>query len=159
MGATHLIGKAGILAEVDSAGNLNVSPGLYNGASVDLARGNVEATLLASAERIATTSSADQTNYNGRGCTVVFDFTVETDAGVSIVVTVEGKDTLSGKYYTILASAAITGVGTTVLTVFPGAVAVANSVANALLPRKWRVTVTPADNKRATYSAGSVTNV
>jgi hypothetical protein len=157
--AQGLIGKSGIVAEVDSAGNLHVAQHLSNGSSADLAVGNVEATLLASAERIATTSSADQTNYNGRGCAVTFDFTVETDAGVSIVVTVEGKDSTSGKYYTILASAAITGVGTTVLTVFPGAVAVANSVANALLPRKWRVTVTPADNKRATYSVGSVTNV
>lgn len=132
---------------------------LSNGTSWDRQRGNVEATLLASAERTATTSSTDQINYNGRGCIVVFDFTVETDAGVSIVVTIEGKDALSGKYYTILTSAAFVAVGTTVLTVFPGAVAVANLVANALLPRVWRVTCTPADTKRATYSVGSVTIV
>lgn len=148
-----------IIPEANSATGYPVftAPHAFNGASWDRARGNVEATLLASAERTATTSSADQTNYNGRGCVVVFDFTVETDAGVSIVVTVEGKDALSGKYYTLLTSAALVAVGTTVLTVFPGAVAVANLVANALLPRVWRVTCTPADTKRATYSVGAVT--
>lgn len=118
-------------------------------------RNNGDATLLASAERTATTSSADQTNYNGRGVKVVFDFTVETDAGVSIVVTVEGKDALSGKYYTLLTSAALVAVGTTVLTIYPGVAAAANVSASDILPRTWRVTATPADAKRATYSVGA----
>lgn len=112
---------------------------LYNGASFDRQRGNTETGSLVT---VATSSAngADQTNYNARGIQVVVDITAIT--GTNIVVTIQGKDPTSGKYFTLLASAALTGTGTTVLTVYPGCIAAANSVANLPLPRTWRVITT-----------------
>src|SRR5262249_18335382 len=51
------------------------APLSFNGSTWDRQRGNVETTLLASASRTATVSSADQTNYNGRGVQVDIDIT------------------------------------------------------------------------------------
>ena len=84
-------------------------------------------------------NSADQTNPNGRGIKIVVDVTAITGTTPTLTVTLQGKDTASGKYYTILASAALTAAGTTVLTVFPGLVAAANVTANDVLPRTYRV--------------------
>lgn len=125
----------------------------FNGTTWDRVRGNVDATLLASAARTVATNSSDQTNYNGRGLDVVIDITAWT-AG-SITVTIQGKDALSGKYYTILASAALAAVGTTVLRVHPGLTAAANTVANYALPRTWRVSVAVGTADSITYSIGA----
>lgn len=125
----------------------------FNGATWDRERGNVDATLLASAARTAATQSADQTNYNGRGLHVVIDVTAWT-AG-SITVTIQGKDSVSGKYYTILASAALAAVGTTILRVYPGLTASANAAANDILPRTWRVSVAVGTADSITYSIGA----
>lgn len=84
-------------------------------------------------------NGADQTNASGRSINLVIDITAITGTSPTLTVTLQGKDAASGKYYTILASAALTAVGTTVLTVFPGATAAANVAANAILPRTWRV--------------------
>lgn len=92
----------------------------------------------------ATTSAngADQDNFVGRGLHVTVDLTAFS--GTSITVTIEGKDPLSGKYYTLLASAALAAVATTVLKVYPGLTAAANTVASDILPRVWRVKTTIA---------------
>ena len=74
----------------------------------------------------------------GRGIKVFVNISAIT-AG-SAVVTIQGKDP-SGNYYTVLASASLTATGETVLTVYPGTTAAANSVANDVLPRQWRVSV------------------
>jgi len=111
-------------------------------------------TLLASAARTATTNSGDIANQNFRGVHVVIDVTVDP-AAASVVFTIQGKDPLSGKYYTILASAAVAAVGTTVLRVFPGSTVTANAAANDGLPRVWRVLATHADGDSITYSVGA----
>jgi hypothetical protein len=113
----------------------------------------VEGTALASAARTASVDSSDLTNGFGKGLHLVIDVTAVA-ATPSITVTIQGKDALSGKYYTILASAAITATGTTVLKVHPGLTAAANAAANDLLPRTWRVSVTNADADSITYSVG-----
>lgn len=115
---------------------------------------NADVTLLASAARTANANSADQTNGGHKGLHVVIDVTAIADSP-SVVFTIEGKDAVSGKYYTLLASAAITGVGTTVLRVFPGLAAAANAAANDVLPRTWRVTTTHDDADSITYSVGA----
>ncbi len=74
-----------------------------------------------------------------KGAIVVVDITAIT-AG-NIVVTVQGKDEVSGKYYTILTSAALAAAATTVLRIYPGLTAAANTVANDVLPTKFRVSV------------------
>jgi hypothetical protein len=111
-----------------------------------------ELTILASAARTATANGADQDNIAGhRGVVVFIDCTASADTP-SVVFTVQGKEPNGTAYYTLLASAAVTGASDTVLTVYPGCVAVANSVANLPLPRVWRVIATHADADSITYS-------
>lgn len=111
-------------------------------------------TVFASAARTATESSDDFFNGGYKGLYVVIDATVD-DGTASVVFKLEGKDVASGKYYTILESAAIASVSTTVLKVFPGATAVGNSDANSAVPGVWRVTATHADVESLTYSVGA----
>lgn len=117
-------------------------------------RNNHEVTALASAARTASTNSSNLTNYNARGVVVVIDVTAIV-AAPSITVTIKGRDTLSGQFSTILASAAITAVGTTKLVVYPGVAAAANSKADEPLPRVWRVEVAHGNANSITYSIGA----
>lgn len=114
-------------------------------------RENLHVPLLASAARTATVNTADQINPGKSGVEIIIDVTAIA-ATPSVVFTIQGFDPLSGKYYTILASAAITGTGTTVLRVGPGLTAAANTVANFNLPRNWRVACTHGDADSITYS-------
>lgn len=113
-------------------------------------------TCYASAARTATPTPMD-TAQNGpgwKGLVVVIDVTAAS-ATPSVVFTVQGYDPVSGKYYTILASAAITGTGTTVLRVFPGSTVAANLAANDILPARWRVIATHGDADSITYSVSA----
>lgn len=87
----------------------------------------------------ASGASRDFQSSAGRGAVVVIDVTAITGTSPSLTVTVEGKDPHTGKYYTILASAARTVAGTTVLRIGPGLTAAANAVANDLMPRDFRI--------------------
>lgn len=107
-----------------------------------------------SGARTATVSSPDRTNLNGTGMILVIDCTA-ISASPSVTFTIEGKDPASGKYYTILTSAAITGTGTTVLRVHPDLTAAANTVAKDMIPAVWRVTATHGDADSITYSVGA----
>ena len=89
-------------------------------------------------------NSADQTNLSGKGVVIVVDVTAIAGTTPSLIVTIQGKDTASGKYYNILASAAITTVSTTVLTVYPGVLTAANVAAAMPLSKTWRVLYTIA---------------
>lgn len=96
----------------------------------------------------ATNKTGDDTDCAiAKGAVITVDITAIT-AG-NVVITVEGKDEVSGKYYTILTSAALAAVATTVLRIYPGLVAVANVTVNDVLPTKFRV--------RATVTTGPVT--
>lgn len=117
-------------------------------------RNNSNITVLASAARTTTTASSDLTNYNGKQAHIVIDVTAIA-ATPSVVCTVQGKDAQSSQYYTILTSAAITGVSTTVLRVGPGLTAAANTVANDFLPRTFRVNCVHGDADSITYSIGA----
>mgnify|MGYP001600632907 CR=1 FL=1 len=142
---------------LDPAGNvrpLTTAKVQYNGAGFDRERGNIDATILASAARTATTVSADQTNYSGRGLHLVFDITAVPGAD-TVTLTIQGKDALSGKYYTILAGAAQVATGTIVMRVYPGLVAAANLVANDVLPRTWRASIAHSAASSFTYSGGA----
>jgi tagatose-1,6-bisphosphate aldolase non-catalytic subunit AgaZ/GatZ len=83
---------------------------------------------------------------------IVVDITAWT-AG-SLTVTLQGYDSASGKYYTILASTALAAAATTVLRVGPALTVAANSVANFALPKELRVLLTHADATSITYSVG-----
>jgi hypothetical protein len=115
---------------------------------------NREVTVFASAARTASADSADLTNPYARGVVVTIDATAAT-ATPSVVFTIKGKASLSGKYYTILASAAITGTGTTVLRVYPGLTATTNLVASDVLPPVWIVSAAAGDADSLTYSVSA----
>ena len=85
----------------------------------------------------ATFNSADQNNENGRGVHVIVDITVATTTSVTFKI--QGKDPVSAAYYDLLTSAALTGTGTTLLTVYPGLTAATNTVVSQVLPKTWRV--------------------
>lgn len=124
----------------------------FNGATWDRRRGNTNVTLLASASRTTTQTGADTTNYNHRGIHAVLDMT--TVGTGSVTLTIEAKDEVSGKYYTLLAGAAVTANSTNVYKVYPGLTAAANAVANDVLPRTFRITVTANNANAAVYSVG-----
>ncbi len=126
---------------------------VYNGSTYDRLRNNTEGTLLDSAARTATTASADQTNYNAKGVRIFINATASA-ATPSVVFTIEVKDPVSAKYTAVATSAAITGAGHTVVTVYPGITAAANVSISHVLGRTWRVTATAADADSLTYSVG-----
>lgn len=113
--------------------------------------GNAEVTVLASAARTANTNSPDLRNLYGRGVVIVINVTAKGSAP-SVVFTVKGKSSLDGAYYTILASAAITNTGTTVLRIYPGLTAAGNLVASDVLPAVWRVEGVAGNSDSLTYS-------
>lgn len=100
--------------------------------------------------------SGDLAQFYARGLHLVVDITTITGTTPTLTVTIQAKDPTSGKYYTLLTSAALNATGTTVLKVYPGLTAAANTVANDVLPRDWRISyaiagTTPAVT--ATFSA------
>lgn len=116
---------------------------------------NADLAILASAVRAASANGQDYTNRNARGLHLVIDMTV-VPGGDTVTFTIEGKDPVSGKYYTILASAAIVAVSTVVLRVYPGLTAAANLTASDVLPRTWRVRRTHSAGTNFTYSVGAI---
>jgi len=110
--------------------------------------------IAASAARTASTNFPDQANQHHRGVAVTIDATGKS-ATPSVTFSIQGKDPLSGKYYTLLTSAAITDTGTTTLTVYPGIAATSNVSASAVLPAEWRVISTASDGDALTYSIGA----
>ncbi len=125
----------------------------YNGSTYDRERGNQDVTLLASAARTETTSSADQTNYNGRGLIVTINVTAVT-ATPSLTLKVEAK--MGSAYEALItASAAVTTTGIHSYILYPGVGAAAGDIVTVSgypLSRTWRVTVTHGDADSATYS-------
>jgi len=90
----------------------------------------------------ASANSSDIGNTSAEGAIFVIDITAISGTTPTAVFTVEGKDPVSGKYYTILASASLSAVATTVLRVHPAMTAAANLVAADMMPSVFRVTAT-----------------
>ena len=118
-------------------------------------RENEVVTLLSSAARTATVATAGQINKSKTGVIITIDVTAIA-ATPSVVFTIQGFDPVSGKYYTILASAAVTGVSTVTMRVFPGCTAAANVAANDILPRDWRVNCVHGDADSITYTVSAI---
>lgn len=92
----------------------------------------------------------DIPNYEGDGLLAVIDITTLTGSAPTATFTIEGKDPASGKYYTLLATAALAAAGTTVLHLGRGILAAANLAANVNIPSILRCRVT---------TGGTVTNL
>lgn len=133
---------------------VNSEGALFNGATWDRVRSNIDTAALVTAAGATTTQTgADQTNYNGRGVKVVLDMTVVGTGSVTLAI--QGKDAASGKYYAILTGAAVVTNVTNVYTIYPGATAVANASVSDVLPRTWRVVVTANNANATTYTVGA----
>jgi hypothetical protein len=115
-------------------------------------RVNTEATLLASAARTTTQTGSDISNPSGNALIVCLDMTVVGTG--SVAVTIEGKDSASGKYRTLLAGANVTTNSTNYYKVGPTVAASANLIAQDYLPPVFRITVTANNANTATYSVG-----
>lgn len=124
---------------------------LFNGANFDRQRNNEEITVLASAARTATTNSADQVNYNGRGVWVALNV-ISVPGTDTVQFKIQGKESLQGNYEDLLSSPAYATTGTRFLRLYPGLTAVVNATANDILPRTWRVAVTHSAATSFTYS-------
>jgi hypothetical protein len=111
-------------------------------------------TVLESAARTATPTTTTRKNYGGKGLVVIMDVTAVT-ATPALTLKVEGYDPVSGKYWTILQSAAYATTGTRVHTVYPGATVATNLAVSDVLPRSYRVSVTHGDADSATYSVSA----
>lgn len=104
-----------------------------------------------SAARTATTNFSFICNTLGGAFIINVSAVASTP---SVVFTVKGQDPASGATWDILASAAITGTGTTVLRIHPELTAAANTIAKDFLPKAVIVTATHADGDSITYSVG-----
>jgi len=113
-------------------------------------------TVLASAARTATPTVDTFKNTSGSvaGMVLIVDVTAAS-ATPSVVFTILGSDPVSGETYTILESAAITGIGTTVLRVHPELSVSANLIAKDLIPNEWTLTAVHADADSITYSVSA----
>jgi hypothetical protein len=112
-------------------------------------------TLLASEARTATTASSDQQNTEHNGVTVIIDVSAVA-ATPSVVFTIQGKNELTGTYYDLLSSAAVTATGVTRLRVHPALTVAANAAASDLLPSIWRVNAVHGDADSITYSVQAI---
>lgn len=139
-----------------TAGNVHLDAmGVYNGVSVDRMRGNLDnVTLLASAAQTTTQTIDNIANYNARGVVICVDTTVNATA-CSNVVTIYGKDPVSGKSNLLLTGAAITGVSTAFYTIYPGATPATNLTVSLPLPRTYKVIITAGNSNSATYSVAA----
>lgn len=141
-------GNSGQNVVIESLGLLNAA------GTLDRQRGNLDNISLIAASGVTTTQTgSDQVNYNHRGLIVVLSMTVVGTG--SVTLTIQGKDPVSGQYYTMLAGAAVITNSTNVYTVYPGAPATANVSANAPLPRTWRVLATANNANPTTYTVAA----
>ena len=110
-------------------------------------------TLLASAARTTAQTSAEFSAEEAFSSDFVFNVTLDPGTA-SVTPSIQGKDPLSGSFYTILTGAAVAATGITVMRVGPTIIAAANVAANAMLPEVFRVAVAVADAESLTYSFG-----
>lgn len=110
-------------------------------------------TWLPSGARTTTQTSPDFVSQGCNAVHVVLDVTVSS-ASPSVTVTINGKDTASGKYYLLLSGAAVTTSVTNVYKVGTGLPVTGNVSANDMLPEVFQVVVTANNSNSGTYSVG-----
>lgn len=111
------------------------------------------AALITAVSATTTQTSADQTNSKWVGGILVVDITAIAVTG-SVVFTLQGKDAASGKYYTLITSAALMAVSTTVYQIYPASTVAAINY-NGPLPTTFRVVVTPLNGVAVSYTVGA----
>lgn len=121
--------------------------------AIVLPSANVNTGALINAVSATTTQfSADQTNTNYRGLILVCN--ISGIVGGTIAVSVQGKDPVSGNYYTLFTGAAVATAILTTYQVYPGSIP-AVSTYNGPLPYAWRVMVTAVNALPVTYTVSA----
>jgi hypothetical protein len=101
---------------------------------------------------LARTATSTKTFHSKRRAGFLFINVTAASATPSVVFTLKGHDPISSTSYDILASAAITGTGMTVLRVSEHLTAAANTIAKDMLPEAMSLVATHADADSITYS-------
>ena len=107
--------------------------------------------VLPSAARTATVSSPKFPGAQADTLTVAIDVTAIV-ATPSVVFTIERYNPVADDWTAVLASAAVTAAGNTVMQVGPALTVVPNSQESESIPLTWRVTATHGDADSITYS-------
>jgi hypothetical protein len=128
---------------------------LFNGATWDRQRGNIEGTALASAARTATVNSADITLFNERGIAFYLNVSVASGTG-GLQLLIEAKDPVSGSYIALNSlPTAVTATGTKLYQVYPGGSGASiTQLSNEGVSRTVRVRMVVGDASSYTYSVG-----
>lgn len=108
---------------------------------------NASVTLFAPAARATTVNGSDVTNFSWKGAKVVVKVTAASGTAPTLVVKIQGKDSVTAAYYDIpaLVTSSQNIAGTSVMTVYPGLLASTTAKAvmvNDVLPRTWRAVAT-----------------
>jgi hypothetical protein len=106
------------------------------------------------AAQTTTYTSPDFVNRGSRGVVVTL-VTAVIGTG-NITLSVQGKDRISGTYYTLLTGAAVSTNTTNRYTVSPSIPVVANVSVRDVLPEIWRLQVVANNANPASYSVGAV---
>lgn len=119
--------------------------------------GTTSVVVLTSAARTTNTTSVDfALNHAGRGRFTIDITAVPGGASTDTVTfSVQGKDAASGKYATLLSTAAVSAVSTVMLEMGQGVADSANAAANKMLPACFRLLVTHSGAGSFTYSVGA----
>ena len=111
--------------------------------------------VLASAARTTAPDTQEFRNFGrASGLVVVVNATAKSSTP-SVTVTIKGVDVFTGATWDILASAAITDAGTTVLKVRPGITAASNVAVADVLPPVFRIACAHGDSDSLTYSVSA----
>ncbi|MEE8289564.1 MAG: hypothetical protein V3R25_09145 [Nitrosomonadaceae bacterium] len=109
-------------------------------------------TIFTSSARIATTTSGIiNMPEDAISSSFVINVTAITSTP-SVVFSIQGEDTLSGAFYLLIDSAAITATGATNIHIGPSVATVANLGAGKIIPDRFRVLATHGDADSITYT-------
>lgn len=162
IGGTNIVDSttsaAGAMDTADTAKPLATAQFGFDGTSWNRQRNNSALTLLTTAARTVTTNSADQVNYNWKGCLITVDVTVIGTG--SITPSIQVKDSISGVYITVwTAAAALTANGTKVYAFYPNNLTIGTltytELVNLLFGRTWRLAMVANNANSVTYSASA----
>ena len=137
----------------------SIAPWLYNGATFDSEQNNQHLLLLSLATRTASVTTPTQTNTDKQTLTLVLYVSAASGTGgltVRVLVSPSGLN-----YNLLVASAAVTTIGTFVYVITPTTApttALVTQSALGSLPRNWFVSITPADSSDYTYSVDAFLN-
>jgi len=123
-------------------------------ASIPVTSLTADLTVVAAGSHTTTQTQSDQTNVNARGLRVVLDMT-DVTASPSVTLEIDAKDVASGKYVSLLTGSAVVTVSTNVYLIHPSLTAAANSIAQNILPRTWRIKATANNSNAGVYSVGA----